>query len=250
MNEKIKLLLKEYGLDDNETNIFICLVGKNQLSAYKIANYLGIHRSSCYDVLKRLVQKGFVSESNIKGKRLFSANELINVLGRIKSKESLLLAIIPEVESLQVREETFVRYVDSKGSFSEIDTKLYQLAREGKLTFGYMISNSPELTTSSSRLLIKRLLDELSKTKSLKNVDCRAIWDKKHKNNIFMKQFENLGKNRFLGRLPNKATTFIYDGYVTFIYLDETESFIEIKSKQVCEEMKAYFEYLWNLAEK
>jgi hypothetical protein len=64
-----------------------------------------------------------------------------------------------------------------------------------------------------------------------------------------MNQFAKLGKNKFLDKLPNQATTFIYDGCVAFVFLDEYDSFIEIKNEMVAEEMKAYFEYLWKIAD-
>ena len=172
------------------------------------------------------------------------------VLGRIKNKESLILSLLPEITKIKSMEETSVRYANNRNSFAQFNTKLYDMAKNGKLTFGYMMSNSPELTTKSSRILIERLLSELRSAKSLKSIDCRAIWDKKFRENKFMQQFSKLGKNKFLDKLPNQATTFIYDEHVAFVFLDETDSFIEIKNKIIAGEMKAYFEYLWTIAKK
>jgi sugar-specific transcriptional regulator TrmB len=250
MIDKISTMLKEYGLDENEIIVYVYLVRRKQLTAYKIAKDIRIHRSNCYNILDRLIAKGFVFASTIENKRVYSINELSKVLGRIKSKESILLSLAPEIAKLEAKEETFVKYIDTKNSFSEIDTKLYELAKDGKLTFAYMISNSPDLTTTNSRILIGRLLKDLSKAKSLESIDCRAIWDKKFKNNKFMKQFSKLGQNRFLDKLPNQATVFIYDNYVAFVFLNENDSFIEIRNNLVSQEMKAYFTYLWEIAKK
>lgn len=250
MNDTISSLLKEYGLDENEMNIYLHLVRRKELTAYQIAKEIHIHRSNCYNILDRLVNKGFVTISTIRDKKVYSANELTNVLGKIKNKESILLSIMPEIEKIQSTEETTVNYANTKNSFAQFNTKLYEMAQKRELSFAYMISNSPNLTTKSSRILGERLLTELKKAKSLKSVDCRAIWDIKFKNNTFMQQFAKLGKNRFLKKLPNRATTFIYNGYIAFVFLDENDSFIEIKNKMIAEEMKSYFEYLWEIAEK
>ncbi|MGV8151414.1 MAG: TrmB family transcriptional regulator [Candidatus Woesearchaeota archaeon] len=250
MSENIPSLLKEYGLDENETNIYLHLVRKRELTAYQIAKDIHIHRSNCYNILDRLVEKGFVAVSTIRDKKLYSPNELTNVLGKIKNKESILLSIMPEIKKIQSTEDTTVNYANTKNSFAQFNTNLYNMAKNRELTFAYMISNSPDLTTKSSRILGERLLVDLKNSKSLKSIDCRAIWDVKFKNHKFMQQFAKLGKNRFLKNLPNQATTFIYDKHVAFVFLDETDCFIEIKSGIIAKEMKSYFEYLWSIAKK
>ncbi len=250
MLEDISSLLKEYGLDNNEINIYLHLVRKRELTAYQIAKDLHIHRSNCYNILDKLIHKGFVSINSIDDKKVYSANALSEVVGKIKNKESILLTLIPEIEKISSTEDTTVKYANTQNSFAQFNTKIYDMAKKGQLSFVYMISNSPDLTTKSSRLFGERLLNELKKFQSLKYIDGRAIWDKKFKENKFMQQFMKLGKNRFLKKLPNQSTTFIYDGYVSFVFLDENDSFIEIKNKMVANEMKAYFEYLWDVAEK
>ena len=107
-----------------------------------------------------------------------------------------------------------------------------------------------DLSTQSSRILIEKLLKDLSKTKSIKKIKCRGLWDKRFKSNKFMEQFNLLGKNKFLEYLLNKVTTIIFDNHVAFLFFSEHDSFIEIKNKQISDEMKMYFEYLWKLAKK
>ncbi|MFA6072658.1 MAG: helix-turn-helix domain-containing protein [Candidatus Woesearchaeota archaeon] len=250
MNDNILYSLKEYGLDENESNIYLQLVKNKELTAYQIAKDLHIHRSNCYNILDRLITKGFVYVIELENKKTYLANDLTNVLGKIKNKESILLSLMPELEKLKSNETTTVKHVKNLNSFSEFNIKLYELAKKGQISFLYMISNSPDLTTRNSRLLHERLLTDLKKTKILKNVDGRAIWNTKFRNHNFMQQFAKLGKNKFLKKLPNEATTFIYDGHVVFAFLEENDSFIEIKNKMITTEMKAYFEYLWELAEK
>jgi sugar-specific transcriptional regulator TrmB len=250
MSEIISSLLQEYGLDNNETNIYLHLVRSKELTAYQIAKEIHIHRSNCYNILDRLVEKGFVAMLTIDNNKKYSANELTNVIGKIKNKESILLSIIPEIEKIQSAEDTRIKFAHTKNSFAQFNTNIYNMAKKGDLSFVYMISNSPDLTTKSSRILGERLLNDLKKTKLLKSIDGRAIWDVRFRKDSFMQLFSKLGKNKFLKKLPNKATTFIYDGCVNFVFLDENDSFIEIKNNMIAQEMKVYFEYLWEIAEK
>ena len=124
------------------------------------------------------------------------------------------------------------------------------MAKQGRLTFAYMIGNSPNLTTPSSRIMIKQLLKVLSETGSLKDVKSKAIWDISLRNSTFMKQFKNLGPCKFLRGVPSKVTTFIYDDHVAYVFLSKNDSFIEVKNKQVSEEMKFYFDQLWRISKE
>lgn len=250
MDKDIPYILKECGLDDKEITLYLYLVRNKRLTAYKIAKDTRIHRSNCYNILERLIKKGFVMFESDGNNRLYYASELDNVLGKIKNTESLILSLIPKIKSLSSKENTSVRYADSKGSFAQFDTKLFRLAKEKKITFGYMISNSPNLTTMSSRILIERLLNDLASSKSLQSIDCKAIWDEDFRNTKFMQQFAKLGKNKFINSLQNKVTTFIYDEHIAFVFLDDEERFIEIESKAVSEEMKSYFLHLWQIAKE
>ena len=94
MHTSVTGILKECGLNEGEINIYLHLVGKNRLTAYRIAKDIKIHRSTCYDLLNRLEQKGFARVSEEDNKRYYSAGDLNKVLGNIKHDESLLLSLM------------------------------------------------------------------------------------------------------------------------------------------------------------
>lgn len=59
-----------------------------------------------------------------------------------------------------------------------------------------------------------------------------------------------LGENRFLKNLPSKVGTIIFDNFVAFLYTTDKPYVVEIKNKIIAEELKIYFENLWNIAKK
>ena len=250
MESEIKVILKEYGLDEAAADIYLYLVGKKQLTAYAIAKECKLHRSTCYDVLNRLVAQGFVSLAENAGIKYYAANDPSHVLGRIEQKASLIQDLIPKVQALEAHEETTVRYAGSKHSFAEFNTKLYRQAKAGELTFLYMISNSPDLTTASSRIMGERLLKEAANKSFMHAIDAKGLWDQRFRNDPFMQLFATLGENRFLDHLPSKATLFIYDEHIAYVFLGQQDEFIEIKNAHIAQEMKAYFSYLWTLGKK
>jgi sugar-specific transcriptional regulator TrmB len=247
MKEEISSTLKEYGLTDKEIMIFIYLVENDRTTAYQIAKGTKIFKSTCYDVLDRLITKGFVSKFMDNNKTMYSTRDITEILGIVKSKETLLTSLIPKIKSLESKEQTFVKHVDSDNAFLGIDTKISELAKIEKLTFVYMLGNNPELTTKSSVILIEKLINELSRKKVKNKVNCKGLWNPEFRNNKFMKEFERLGENKFIN-LPSNATTIIFDGHVVFFFIEDKPNTIEIKNKKISEEMKFYFENLWKVA--
>lgn len=248
MDNYITQLLREFGLNEKEISIYLNVVGKNGLTAYEISKNTKIHKSTCYDVLNRLVEKGFVNVISNKSKRCYSINDLSKVLGRVKNKEAILNELIPKIKEIENEESNSIISVEEKNAFSEFNEKLMELAKAKKITFLYMISNSSGLTTFNSRIFHKFLFSEARKKNISKNIKIKTIWDERFRNDLFAKQFREFGKQRFLENLPNKSTTFIYDNYVAFAFINEKESYIEIKNKKISEEMKTYFEYLWEIS--
>ena len=65
---EIKQVLKEFGLTENEAEVYIILLRLGYASASEIAEKTQIHRINIYDILERLQERGLVSYSKA-GKR-------------------------------------------------------------------------------------------------------------------------------------------------------------------------------------
>ncbi|MFW5746123.1 MAG: TrmB family transcriptional regulator [Nanoarchaeota archaeon] len=246
MRDDIESSLMDCGLSGKEVAVFIHLVENGRTTAYRIAKGTRLCKSTCYDVLDRLVEKGFVAQSAVGGRKLYSARDMREVLGMVKAKEALVASLIPKVDALTAQEDTSLNHVRSKGAFQGVDVKIAELARQGQLSYVYMIGNNPEISTRGSTILTKRLLRQLEKERM--EVDCRGIWDPQFRTSEFMQQFTSLGANRFLS-VPSSVTTFIFNGHVVFFFLDDVPNVVELKNKKISDEMKAYFLMMWDLAE-
>ena len=134
MEAELSILLKEYGLTDKEIKIYLYLVGNNQLTAYKIAKETHIHRSTCYDILERLINKGFVSKIERQRKGFYSANEASKILTTIKNKEAILNNIMPKLQTLENKQKTNVKFVENPQAQHEFDVKLLSLLKQSKIS--------------------------------------------------------------------------------------------------------------------
>lgn len=236
-------LLKEYGLDDKEIKIYLYLVGNIELTAYKIAKENKIHRSTTYDILERLIRKGFVSKTERHGKAYYSANEITAILSSLKDKETILLNMNKELKKVEQQKELKVRVLEDIEGQKQFNFNLYILARDKKLREVYIIGNT-EASSLSSRLFIGRLLKE---AKKFKNIKYKGIWDVKFKNSELIKKFQGFGQNKFLD-LPSKTATIIFDNSVAFLFTTNQPYVVEIYNELIAQEMKTYFLHLWGIS--
>ena len=93
--------LKDLGLSENEIKVYIAglKLGLANVSTY--AEESGLPRTTTYDVLKSLKEKGIASYVIKSGIRYFSVASPKELLEKLKEKERALKEILPELEALQ-----------------------------------------------------------------------------------------------------------------------------------------------------
>src|SRR3989344_3803840 len=96
-----KEVLKEIGLTEYESTIYIILLKYGQISAYTVAEKGGLYRQVTYDSLNRLIEKGFVSSVKEGKSRLFKAIDPELILEYINEKAQQFKEIVPELKNLE-----------------------------------------------------------------------------------------------------------------------------------------------------
>ncbi len=92
-----KQIIKESGLTENESEIYLILINKGESTIYQISDHTKISRPNIYDVIKTLKEKGLVSEIIKENKKHFQAISPEKLLDLLKIKQENLLEIIPEL---------------------------------------------------------------------------------------------------------------------------------------------------------
>lgn len=243
----IKKILKNLSLGDREIEIYLYLVGNKQLTAYEIAKGTSIHKSTVYDNLDKLVQKGFVSSLILKGRKVYSVNELSKTMSLIKEKETLLLSLIPAIASIKDRQEIFVELLEGEGGQREFNFMLFDLAKKGELAELYVLGGGSPTAIGTS-IYIERLIKEGKKKGFLKKIKYKGIWNERFKQKKIIDMYNLIGKNKFIGRLPSKVTTVISGDYLAFIFTMQKPFVVRIKNKLLAEEHKYYFNLIWQMA--
>lgn len=244
MEQELSYMLKEYGLDEKEISVYLSLVGRNELTAYKIAKETKIHRSTCYDILERLIQKGFINKLQKEETYFYAVNDISRIISNLKVKENLLLNITPKLQELEKKEDTKIKYFEGVEGQSQFNLKLFNLFKNREIGYCYILGNTYS-TTTGSNLFIEKLINLLKNKKGVG--EYKGIWNPKYRGDEIIKKYNLIGENKFL-EIPSGVGTIIYENGVAFLYATNITYTIDIQNKKVAEEFKAYFEILWKQA--
>ena len=116
-------------------------------------------------------------------------------------------------------------------------------------SFCYIIGNT-YASNLSSNLFIERLMKELKKTQQKNKFTYKGIWNERFKEDKIIVQYNKFGENRFLKNIPSRVGTIITNNFIAFLYTHDKPYVVEIKNRLISEEIKVYFDNLWNIAKK
>lgn len=92
----IKNVLKQLGLNDRHTTIYLSCLELGSASIQKISEKSGFARSTCEVVLKSLSQKGFVTSFRNKKSRYFSPEDPKKLISTAQEKVKVLEEALPQ----------------------------------------------------------------------------------------------------------------------------------------------------------
>lgn len=95
-----KEVLKELGLSEGEATVYLALLKLGETAVSELTKETGQHRTTIYDFLEHLIQRGLVSyvvKSGIKYYKVADPDKLIDYL---KEKEAKLKQVLPDLKEL------------------------------------------------------------------------------------------------------------------------------------------------------
>jgi len=97
----INLALKEYGLTDKEIEVYLALLPLGSINLQEIAKRVDFPRTTVYNTLNYLLQKGLVSKIIKKGVTYFEASDPDKLIDKLKQKKELLERVLPNLQGLK-----------------------------------------------------------------------------------------------------------------------------------------------------
>ena len=92
--------LVSLGLTAMEAQTYIALLELGNAKAGAISRKTGVNRTTTYDALERLVQKGLVAYSSQGEHRVFSAVAPVRLVEWLDEKRELATSVVPELEKI------------------------------------------------------------------------------------------------------------------------------------------------------
>jgi sugar-specific transcriptional regulator TrmB len=222
-------ILKSLGLSDKEIKIYLASLQLGSSLVQNIANFAGLNRTSAYDLLKSLEQKGFVSYTIQSGKRFYQATKPIKIIDMLKEREDLVKKILPELNSLSetigVKPNIEV-YTGKEG----IKSILEGILKEAK---SFSAIASKDQLSKLFEFYFPHFVERRKKNKIRVRIISEVLpLDKTAPHKLIKKKI--------------KTATWLYNGKIAMISLDEKEPIgILINEKNFYETHQMMFDLLW-----
>ncbi len=237
MNQKVIEILKDLGFEEREIKIYFALI-KEDLTALQISKETGIDRTTTYDILEKLIQKGIVS-SMVKNKtKNFTALSPKKILMHFKEKYYSLEKIIPELNKI------------NKQNKDPVKCELFQ-GKEGlKTIIRDLLETNKDYKAIGIRKEYEDILGYLVDQGILKLTELKIKETAIVEKGVTFKKLKH-GIYRYLDdKLLPPTTTLIYADVVVFFIWQEPYFAVRIKSKHLAKTQEEYFNLLWKIAKK
>ncbi len=238
--ERIEDFLISMGFKKNEVAIYLALLAVGTASVLELSRKTKIHRSNVYDILRTLIGKGLVFQTN-KETKVFTARPLRGFFEFIKSKEVELESAIKEFESRRMVKDAAEKIKISKGRFafqsalfnflnSKSDIKVYGIPKEAPDRVG-------------------PILNEFHKERARKKIKMLQIYNSDGKDRARWLNKQPQTEARILDEKYNSSVTTNITGDNVFIVMwDDDLTVLEIKDKNMADHYSNYFDILWEKA--
>jgi len=234
--DKIIKILKRLGLSLNETKVYLMLNDYGSSKAGKISNTTQLDRSSCYNALKALQEKGLVSHVLLGEVKWFQAAGPRRLLDYLKEQEDDILSIVSELQGRHKKGkiEGQVRLFRGVKGVKTIFLDMIK-TKEDNFVFGsegQFSEKMPEFALQFDRLKKENKI----KTKLLLRKGRKEL-DKK------------TSDYRYLPNISESpAVTNIYGDKIAIIVWTEEPEGIIIENKSAAKAYKSYFDFMWKNA--
>ncbi|MBW2990884.1 hypothetical protein KY348_04210 [Candidatus Woesearchaeota archaeon] len=244
--EEIEKTLREYGLSEKEAKVYLTLTTTGSATANKISEKADLVRTTTYDILKALREKGIVS-SIIRNKILyFEAAPPDKLIQTLEEKKQKIRDIIPDLKKLKIRatEKPVVELYEGKEG---IKTVYQDILQEKK----------PLCAFSNTHFIFNVLpffVPRFIKKRMQSRISIKLLNEKTRESINLMKKRDKqeLRETRFVPRLKNiPLTEYIYGNKVAILSTKPEEPLgVIINHLEFAKSQQLLFDLLWEKAEK
>ncbi len=240
-------LLEELGLTKNEIKVYLALLELGSTPAGPLIKKVGMHRAAVYDIIDMLTGKGLVSYVIKANRKYFEAQDPDRLLEYLESKkqdlidkEEKLRLFLPELQlkrKLSKEEQEGTLYKSKKGLKSIFE----DILKEKKPWFVFGASGRFKELFNAYFI---HFHDRRAQSKiSLKIIFNEEVRKQKREEELKLCQIKYL-PNSYI----SPSTTYVYGDKIAIINWSSDPMAFVMRSKQVADSYKSFFDILWKTA--
>ena len=234
-------ILKEYGLTEKEIKIYLTLLSLGNVNLQEISKRVDIPRTTVYNTLTYLHQKGLISKIIKKGVTFYEASDPKKLLDNLKEKAKLMETILPELESLKELKKSSSG-VEIYQGFKGISTILSDIFKVKQQIYYFG-------SYSKSVEILKHLPEHYRTIRLDNKIPAKIVIDPFDEETFHRTTYKKITEMRFLKLLKDfPCMIFIYGDKVAIYTVEGDLIGIIIKNKEVALAMKLVFEMYWKTA--
>lgn len=229
----IEKTLEKIGLAQNEIKVYLTLTDQGSMKAGRISKLAHMDRSSAYNAIQMLLDKGFASYVLIGKVKWFQATGPQRILEYLKEQQDDVMAVLPELQERHKRKKIEGQVRLFKG-IKGVKSVFLDIIRTGKPNYvfgseGQFSEKMPEFAYQFDRMKKEKgIRTQLILRKGRKELDSKT------------------SDHKYLPSLAESpAVTNIYgDKVAIIIWTDEPEGII-IENAAAAKAYKSYFDFMW-----
>ena len=241
MKEKLIELLRSIGLSQNEIDVYLNLLKNSASTAYSVARRIKKHRSSVYESINKLQQRGFIVEIQDNNRKLYQTKEHTSIEKYLKQKQTEIEEIAP-----------YIKEISNTEMPNEFISVSYGLTRL-RAAYSNILDLKQEiliwiLPKNVNDILGDRFLKEINESSVKKEIPIKIIYSE------YFDSLKEISKNKFTDvKYINGDTnifTIVCSDTVILIVLANPITIIEMKNIDIAEGFKSRFILFWEKAKK
>ncbi len=230
--------LEKLNFSTNESRVYLTLIKTGASLAGRIAKEASLDRSSTYNALKMLIERGIVSTVHENKRTIYVPADPKKILDYYKEKEEIANNVIPKLRqlfALKKEKRNVLLYQGYKGLKTILqdmldsgDKEQYVMGSEGQFSqrmpyYAPLFSKLKQERGIKSKVLIREGRTKMSrgKTTEYREVPSDVV---------------------------SPATINVYAGKVAIFIWDEKPEAVLIENARVSETFRNYFKFIWKYA--
>jgi len=236
-------MLEEFSLTPTEENVYLTLLKLGSSPAADIIKKTQLHRTTVYDVLNRLIEKGLVNFITKNKKKYYSAvspSKFFDIASEEKQKAEEKQKLAKEI----IKEINLIKTEHKAENIAQIF-----MGEQGQRTFMKDIIDIGEDffvfgSAGSAKESLPLYIEQWAEQRKKKNIKAKILATERTRAPIWkLNQIKYLPKG-----YQSPTVTTIYGDKIA-IFIDEIPPLIIIiESQKVAQSYKNYFDLLWKIA--